>query len=136
MFAVLLLCFAQAYAKTPIPEVLLNAKTAIVKNDRALAKDFAKFCDALKAWGRFEIVEERGKADIIIWLSADIKTRNVQVPNIGGGMGGVQSQQVLVNSIRILDARDDTSLWTDETSVESSEPKHLVNKLKNKLKKK
>jgi hypothetical protein len=136
MLAFFLFCFIQAYAKDPIPEVLLNAKAAIVKNDAALDKDFAKFCDALKEWGRFELVQDRTSADIIIWLSVDIKTRNVQVPSIGGGMGSVQSQQVLINRIRILNAKDDTPLWSDETSVESKDPKHLVANLKNKMKKK
>jgi hypothetical protein len=136
MFAVLLFCFTQIYAKSPISEVILNAKTAIVINDRATQKDFDKFNEALKEWGRFEFVQDRASADIIITLSADIKTRNIQIPNVGGGYGGVQSQPVLVNSIRILNAKDDTPLWSDETSVESNDPKHLIANLKNKMKKK
>lgn len=136
MFAFFLFCFIPTYAKTTIPETLLNAKTAIVKNQGALEKDFVKLCDALKKWGRFEFVEDRANADIIIQFSADIKTRNVQIPSIGSGMGSVQSQQVLVNCIRILNAKDNTSLWSDETSVESNDPRQLIAKLKSKLKKK
>jgi hypothetical protein len=136
MLVALLFCFVPSYAKAPIPEALLNAKTAVVKNDAALEKDFARFCEALKEWGRFELVPDRASADIVIWLSVDIKTRNVEIPSIGGGMGSVQSQQVLINRIRILNARDDTVLWTDDTSVDSKDPKQLISKIKSKLKKK
>jgi hypothetical protein len=122
MLVIILFCFTQTYAKEPISEVLLNAKTSIVKNDGALDKDFAKFCEVLKEWGRFEFVQERASADIIIWLAPDIKTRNVQIPSVGGGMGSVQSQQVIINTIRILNATDDTLLWSDATSVESKDP--------------
>jgi hypothetical protein len=122
MLVTILFCFTQTYAKEPISEVLLNAKTSIVKNDGALDKDFAKFCEVLKEWGRFEFVQERASADIIIWLAPDIKTRNVQIPSVGGGMGSVQSQQVIINTIRILNATDDTLLWSDATSVESKDP--------------
>jgi hypothetical protein len=134
VFALFLFCCTQGYAKTPIPDALLNAKKAIVRNDRALEKDFLKLVDALKKWGRFELVQDRASADIIILLSANLKTRNVEMPDIGGGMGSVQSQEVLVNHISILNATDYSQLWSDDTSVESNEPKDLVARLKSKLK--
>jgi hypothetical protein len=136
MLVVCLFCCSQTFAKEPLPEVLLNAKTAIVKNDGALEKDFAKFYDAMKKWGRFELVEERSKADIIVWLSADIKVRNIQIPSVNGSMGIVQSQNVIVYDIRILNEKDETPLWSDSTSVESSDPKRLVSNLQHKMKKK
>jgi hypothetical protein len=140
-FAVFLFCFIQTYAKTPIPEALLNAKTAVVNNAGAEDKDFARFCEALKEWGRFEFVQDRGKADIVITLSADIQNRNIQIPNTTAGAGGVfaggvRSQPVIINLINIINARDNTPLWSDETSVDSKDPKRLVANLKNRMKKK
>ena len=59
MFTAFLFCFIQTYAKTPIPEALLNAKTAVVINEGAEGKDFDKFCKRLKEWGRFELVQDQ-----------------------------------------------------------------------------
>jgi hypothetical protein len=134
MFALFLSCFTQTYAND-IPEALLNAKTAFVDNAGAEDKDFAKFCKALEEWGRFELVQRRGDADIAITLSAALRDRNVQQPSIGSYGGGVRTQQVLVNCIRIADARFDTFLWSGENR-DSKDPKGLVADLKNKMKKK
>ncbi len=134
IFVAFLFCFIQAYAKTPpIPEALLNAKTAFVGNEGAEAKDVEKLCKLLKEWGRFELVQEQKGADIVITLSTQIHSQTVQMPNVQLG-GGVTSVQILVSFIRILDARDGTLLWSDESN--SKDPGQLVSKLKSKMKKK
>jgi hypothetical protein len=134
IFAAFLFCFIQTYAKTPIPEALLNAKTAFVKNTGAEDKDFAKFCAALKKWGRFELVEDIRSADIVISLYTGIGVRNMQNPSVSGG--GVYSLNVRVNYIRITDALADTTLWSDETPGTGKNPEILVSNLKDKMKKK
>lgn len=133
MFAVFLFCFTQTYAEK-IPEALWNAKTAFVRNDGADAKDFDKFCTLLMEWGRFEFVQDRGKADIGITLSTRLEYRTVQLPSTGGGLGGVTSKQVIISYLRVISAQDDSVLWSDQ--IESKNPKGLVQKLKSKLKKK
>ena len=135
MFAVLLFCFIQAYAKDPVPEALVNAKTAVVRNTGAEDKDFDKFCKLLKEWGRFEIVQERSKADIVMALSTQLQTRTIRLPNTGGGFGGVQSQDVLITHISISSTRDDSVLWSDHTT-DSKDPSPLISNLKKNLKKK
>jgi hypothetical protein len=134
MFAVFLFCFVQSYAKTPIPEALVNAKTALVTSEGSEPKDFDKFCDLLKEWGRFELVQTRGKADIVIQLSVQLQTQMVRMPNTGGGFGGMNNQQVIVSFIHIFDSKDNSQLWTD--SIQSKNPKNLVSNLKDKLKNK
>jgi hypothetical protein len=134
MFAAFLFCFIQTYAKTPIPEVLLNAKTALVVNGGSENKDFEKFCKLLKEWGRFELVQKSDSADIIIRLSTKLETRTVQLPSTAGGLGGMNTQQVIISLIHISNARDDSQLWSDETP--SKDPKNLVSNLKSKLKNK
>lgn len=137
IFVAFLFCFIQAYAKTPpIPEELLNAKTALVVNGGAEVKDFEKLCKLLKEWGRFELVQDKKSADIVITISTQLENRTVQSPNVGGMSGGVVTIQVLINYLRISDARLDTQLWSDKTSSDSRDPKQLVDKLKNKMKKK
>ena len=130
LFAVLLvLCFTQAYAKDPIPEALLNAKTAVVENARAEQKDIDKLCDELKKWGRFELIQDRGKADILITLTRGMKEQMVTGPG-----GRMQNQHSLVNRINIFKTSDNSLLWSDETSTYSKDPKALVSNLKNRLK--
>ncbi len=134
IFVALLLCFFQAYAKTPpIPESLLNAKTAFVVNRGASVKDLEKLCNLLKEWGRFELVQDQKSADIVIKISTRLQDRMVQSAGVGGGINTIQG---LVNCLSIVDARDGTELWSDETSGDSKDPRQLVSNLKNKMKKK
>ncbi len=131
--AAFLFCFIQAYAKTPIPEALFNAKTAYIVNGGAEAKDIDKLRKSLTEWGRFEIVQDQKAADIAITLSTQIENQTVQMPSV---YSSVSSQQVPVNHLSIMDAHDGTQLWTDKTTGTSKDPNQLVIKLKNKLKKK
>jgi hypothetical protein len=133
LFAAFLLCFTQCYAEK-IPEALLNAKTAFVRNDGADAKDFEKFCQLLKEWGRFEFVQDRGKADIGITLSTRLQYKTVQLPSTSGGLGGMSTQQVITSTLRVINAQDESEIWSDH--VESKNPSSLVKSLKGKLKKK
>ena len=135
IFVAFLFCFFQAYAKTPpIPESLLNAKTAFVVNRGASVKDFEKLCNLLKEWGRFELVQDQKSADIVITISTRLQDRIVQSPSVG--WRGITTIRGLVNYLSILDARDGTELWSDETSGDSKDPRQLVSNLKNKMKKK
>lgn len=135
MFAVFLFCFIQAYAKDPdIPEALWNAKTAYVQNSGATEKDYTKLCEALKKWGRFELVQDKRSADIYIMLSSTVETQRMERPGVGGGM--MSNVQVIINHIRILNVQDDAPLWTDQSSAYDRDPKILVSKLKSKMKKK
>jgi len=136
IFVAFLFCFFQAYAKTPpIPEALLNAKTAFVVNRGASVKDFEKLSNLLKEWGRFELVQDQKSADIVITISTQMQDRIVQAPNVGIG-GGTTTIKGLVNYLSILDAREGTELWSDQTSPGSKDPRQLVSNLKNKMKKK
>jgi len=138
IFAVFLLCFIQAYAKSPdIPEALWNAKTAYVQNSgSSTEKDYAKLCEALKKWGRFELVQDKSSADIYIILSSAVETQQMQRPSIAGSASSVDNIQVIINSIRILNAKDGALLWTDKSAAANNDPKILVSKLKSKMKKK
>jgi hypothetical protein len=72
-FALLLLVVA--FVKDPpLPEALLNAKTAFVENVDATDENFEKLRKGLKKWGHFTLVEERSSADIVISMSADVFT--------------------------------------------------------------
>jgi hypothetical protein len=129
----LLLCFIQAYAKDP-PEALYKAKTAVVINAGAEGKDFDKFREYLQKWGRFEFVQERSKADIIITLSSKEGKLNQETPGLGGGI--MTTIPVRINDYRIIDAKDESLLWSDQTPPASKDTEILVSRLQKKLKKK
>ena len=136
IFVAFLFCFIQAFAKTPpIPEALLNAKTAYVGNHGAALKDYERLCNLLKEWGRFELVPDTQKADIIITISSQMQNRIYQGTNIGIS-GNVNTIQVVVNYLTILDARNLAQLWSDETSGDSNDPRQFISNLKNRMKKK
>jgi TPR repeat protein len=52
-----------------IPEALFNAKTAHLVNDGAMTAHEGSFIKNLRKWGRFELVEEKAAADIVILFS-------------------------------------------------------------------
>ena len=137
MLAAFLFCLIQAYGKEKdaIPEALMNAKNAFVVNQGSLPKDFEKLNKVLKEWGRFELVSDPKGADIIIALSSQSQVKTVQMPSTAGGLGGVNSQQVMISYIRITSTNDGTLLYSAETT-ESGDPKQLVVNLKNRMKKK
>jgi hypothetical protein len=130
----ILFCFTQLYAGNKTPEALLNAKTAYLRNDGAEDKDFEKFCTLIQEWGHFEIVQGMAKADIGIALSTQAGYKKVQMPNTGGGFGGINTQQVIKSYILITNVKDGATLYSDE--VESKNPKSLVQSLKKSLGKK
>ena len=136
IFAVFLLCFIQTYAKSPdIPEALWNAKTAYVQNSgSSTEKDYAKLCEALKKWGRFELVQDKTSADIYIILYSAAETQQMRMPGVTAGL--TSDMQVIINSIRILNTKDGALLWTDKSPADNNDPKILVSKLKSKMKKK
>jgi hypothetical protein len=53
----------------PLPQKILAAKTMYIEN-HASAKDADRAYDEFKKWGRWQIVEDRAKADLVLVLSA------------------------------------------------------------------
>ena len=136
LFAAFIFCFVLTYAKTTIPEELWNAKNALVANDGAEPKDVEKLTKLLTEWGQFQLVQDKTSADIMITLSTRLQNRTVRRPSTSGGLGGIDSQDVLVSTIRIYSAKNSAMLYSDETGGDSKDPKQLVDRLKNKMKKK
>jgi hypothetical protein len=124
------MCFCLfAFGQAPLPDALLKAKTAFVVNDGVQNEQFDKFYNEIKKWGRFEIVQDRQKASIIVLLSARPGKKAVAVP-----VGNVTySYSEAEHYIQILDARDETVLWSDFTGYWSNNPKGLVSNLRKKM---
>jgi hypothetical protein len=104
--------------KAPLPERLLSAKTMCIKVRSAPAADVAEVRKELKAWGRFQVMEDCAQAEIALW----IQSRLVPEAEICGAV-----IQITANS-------DGGILWTANTKCKKS-TKGLVGLLVRKLRK-
>jgi hypothetical protein len=65
-------CVGLAFSKTqhnPLPQQLLNAKTAFVDNQSGYERVADEAYDELSRWGRFSFTTDLSKADVIIRLN-------------------------------------------------------------------
>jgi hypothetical protein len=67
---------ARAQKEVANPQTIASAKTIYFDEKSGVAGVGKKALDELSKWGRFEIVQDRKKTDLILVLSAD--------PNQGG----------------------------------------------------
>lgn len=105
-------------AKAPIPERLLSAKTMCIKVRSAPAADLAEVRKELKAWNRFQIVEDCAQADVAMW----IQSREMREIAACGAV-----IQIIANSDRAI-------LWTKNGRCKKS-AKGLVGLLVRRLRK-
>jgi hypothetical protein len=78
--------------RAPLPAKVLSAKSIYIEN-HASARDTDTVHEELKKWGRWEIVQDRAKADLVLVLSAQegqssSGTTAVYDPTPAPGMGG------------------------------------------------
>ena len=126
----------------PLPAKLVGAKTAFLVNDGTWSKAYDKFYAELKKWNRFQFVESRDQADIMIVLSTKPGELTGAVPVLSTG-GSATSGVVIGGSeskfyIRITDGKDGTPLWSDvtgEAMLVSNSPKKLVSNLRKRMEK-
>jgi hypothetical protein len=99
---------AAAGQKAPLPTKLKSAKTLLLVNEGVSAKLFDKVYAELKKWNRFQLVEGKQDADVVMALS-----RGSMSGAIAGSKGSIFGIAAADFSVRITDARDDTPLWAD-----------------------
>jgi hypothetical protein len=92
-----------AIKAAPVPDRLMEARSAFVVNGGVWFKVFDKFYAELAEWNRFRLVQRKEDADITILLSS--------APGELFGAGGSESKFYM----RISDTRDGTPLWADTT---------------------
>jgi hypothetical protein len=127
---------ALAGDKAPLPAKLVNAKTAFVFNDGTWVKVYDKFYNELKKWNRFQLVESKDEADIVIALSNRPGSTTVGVATVGTSSGVVVGGSESKFYIYITDAKDGTPLWSDstgETLLVSNSAKKLVKRLRKRM---
>jgi hypothetical protein len=127
--AFLALCAASSslHAQAPVPERLLDARTAFLVNEAGDLKRFDSFADELRKWGRFELVDRRDKADVVMTLRTIVRGQFGTVVNGSGSLG-----PIVAMTLEIRDRTDDSLLWNDTSPVVRSSgrfAKHLRERL-------
>jgi hypothetical protein len=110
-------CFAKPKEHAPLPSQLFSAKTLFIEN-QASADTADRAYDELKKWGRFEIVTDRTRADLIMSLSIKLPEHtggHVSVWNSDGtySSGHVSGGTLGYTYLTILDAKTGESLYSD-----------------------
>jgi len=117
----------QAQKQQAISPRILSAKTAYFDYQSVPPKVGEKALDRLKKWGRFQIVQDRKQADLIILLSTDTpggdiifadgrtgtvdKTGNIAVNGIPGL--NKEAAPVRYAYLTVVDAKTEEKLWSD-----------------------
>jgi|SRR5215472_3307530 len=108
VFLIALSISAIAGEHPPLPAKLKAAKSVLLVNDGVSAKLFDKVYSELKKWNRFQIVESKDDADVVMTLSHGSTTGAV-----AGSKTGIFGISVADISVRVSDAKDDMPLWAD-----------------------
>lgn len=111
----------------PLPPQVLSAKTIYIDNQSGIAKLGDRAYEQLTKWGRFEVVQNRRKADLILLLSA--REYDGGYITTGGGTTGTVDGNGNINTtsnpsyttrvttnytyVNLIDPKTGDSLWGD-----------------------
>jgi hypothetical protein len=116
----LLLCTFPAVAKdlkAPLPEKLFEAKTVYIDNRSGQSDILDKAYTALKEWNRYEIIQDKAKADIVFAFTVSSETRGSYTTGNVDDNGTVQATttptRVGHTTMAVLDPTDGQILFSD-----------------------
>jgi hypothetical protein len=94
----------------PLPDKVLSAKAVYIEN-RTGFEEAADHCyDALKKWGRYTIVGDKSKADLVFLLTGDQEARDARVPK---GSTVITTDKRTGTSLSVVDPATGDVLWSD-----------------------
>src|SRR6476660_1056784 len=128
----------------PLPAKVLQGKTIYIQNDSGWAQMGDKAYSALKAWGKYQIVQEKGKADLILVLGVsstqtegtDHKWVNLHNSQTGAWTSGsvpvASTDTVQFSEIKLIDPATGDAMWADrrEWSRKRSATEVLIQSLR------
>ncbi len=119
--------FAKPQKHLPLPPAILSAKTVYIDNQSGIAKIGDRAYEQITKWGRWQVVSDRHKADLILLLSA--REYNGGYVTSGGQTSGTiddngninattqptYTRRVSVNYtyVTVIDPNTGDSLWSD-----------------------
>jgi hypothetical protein len=110
----------------PLPAKVLESKTIYIQNDSGWAEAADKAYSELKTWGRFQVVDVKEKADLIMVLAITTMQRQgtdsswVSMYNSQTGAwtnGSVQTPSTATRrftQIKLIDPVTGNTVWTDQ----------------------
>jgi hypothetical protein len=115
------LAFAKDKHHLPLPPQITSAKTIYIDNQSGLAKLGDRAYEQLTKWGRWQVVTERQKADLILLLSAHqydggyVGNTTGRVDENGNISATSSSTPVTVGYtfITVVDPKTGDNLWSD-----------------------
>jgi len=136
---VLLLCsvaFHVVSAPRPLPDFVVHAHSVFLLNETGFNElDYSTILEINK-WGRFDLADSPGKADLILRLDNGNHVRAVpdgQLPS-ASGLGGVDDSEIPKGHTRIslVDPKTNTVLWSGTHKTEGGKAKngHLLDGLR------
>ncbi len=111
----------------PLPPQVMSAKTVYIDNQSGQAKIGDRAYEEIKKWGRFQVVQDRKQADLILLLTA--REHNGGYVTTGGGQTGRVDDYGNVNTasnptytapvtvgytyLTVVDPKTGDSLWSE-----------------------
>ena len=130
VFASLLLCALTAVAAekiyAPLPDKVVAAKTVFFINESGTARFGDDLYRQIKAWNRWDVVTDRGKADLILVLSPSdtvpvvITTATATASGqsaSGTRMTAAGNMQTQHWHLYVMDAKNGENLWRADASM-------------------
>src|SRR6202040_1317955 len=116
----LLLCTLPVLAKNlkaPLPEKLFQAKTVYIDNRSGQSDILDKGYTALKEWNRYEIIQDKAKAEIVFVFTVSSETRGSYTTGNVNDDGAVQTTttptRVGYTTMTVLDPINGQILFSD-----------------------
>ncbi|HYW37891.1 MAG TPA: hypothetical protein VE957_07245 [Terriglobales bacterium] len=111
----------------PLPPQISAAKTVYIDNQSGVAKVGDRCYEQIKQWGRFQVVQDRNQADLILLLS--VREYSGGYVTTGGGTTGTIDSSGNINTtnnptytrpvsvdyvyLTVIDPKTGDSLWSD-----------------------
>lgn len=113
----LLSAVAVAADHAPLPKKLFEAKTIYIDNQSGYAEIGDKCYQELKKWGRFTIIEDSEKADMVFWLGSSEKQSGfsayTQTYSNGAATTSISPDTTGKTILKAVDPKTGAVLWTD-----------------------
>jgi hypothetical protein len=120
--ALIPLLAVSSYAKhatltLPLPQQIMAAKTVYIDNQSGYAIIGDQAYEAIKKWDRYEVVNSRDKADLVLLFSSKQfsggSTTTGTVNNYGVVTATTTSDSWGATYVTVLDPKSGTTLWSD-----------------------
>src|SRR2546423_899142 len=128
VFGVLLLCSLIAVAEkkiyAPLPDKIVAAKTVFFINESGTARFGDDLYRQIKSWNRWEVVGDRGKADLVLVLSPS-DTVPVVITTSSATASGQSASGTTMTAAgnmqtqhwHVMDAKTGENLWGADASM-------------------